>query len=363
MALPHPTLLIRSKNCNILMNRFNVLITVLVCAGLCVLFGALSRSTEDATGWNPSEMYTSTLSGGSSFTNAAYSGSSNSGVALPMPSASFSSRVGAHAPYTYSASPAAGVSSQLPSGGSSAVVGHMTSSAEYYSFGGGGNAAAGSSSMARRSSSMNASPISYNALSVGSISLPTAPRSSSASNGGYTPSLAQEANYAIASSNMQGDLFDYALQTTYGTASYEDGVTSASGRKNVRGRQNAMPGLDDGWWQWLDQWIKGNGSKYGQGTLGEDGYYSDGYHLDRNEMTEAYNDFINNYWNEGMGDPPSFEDWWDWYYTYMYANGGKYTYNGHLYFWTPVGGILPLLFMALLYMIFLFVKRKKMAQL
>ena len=120
------------------MNRFNVLITVLVCAGLCVLFGALSRSTEDATGWNPSEMYTSKLSGGSSFTNAAYSGSSNSGVALPMPSASFSSRVGAHAPYTYSASPAAGVS-QLPSGGSSAVVGHMTSSAEYHSFGGGGN--------------------------------------------------------------------------------------------------------------------------------------------------------------------------------------------------------------------------------
>ena len=213
------------------MNRFNVLITVLVCAGLCVLFGALSRSTEDATGWNPSEMYTSTLSGGSSFTNAAYSGSSNSGIALPIPSASFSSRVGAHAPYTYSASPAAGVS-QLPSGGSSAVVGHMTSSAEYHSFGGGGNVAAGSSSMARRSSSMNASPISYNALSVGSINLPTAPRSSSASNGGYTPSLAQEANYAIASSNMQGGLFDYALQTTYGTASYEDYTSDASGRRN-----------------------------------------------------------------------------------------------------------------------------------
>ena len=316
------------------MNRFNVLITVLVCAGLCVLFGALSRSTEDATGWNPSEMYTSTLTGGSSFTNAAYSCSSNSGVALPMPSASFSSRVGAHAPYTYSASPAAGVSSQLPSGGSSAVVGHMTSSAEYHSFGGGGNVATGSSSMSRRSSSMNASPISYNALSVGSISLPTAPRSSSANNAGYTPSLAQE-----------------------------DDVTNASGRQNVRGRQNAMPGLGDTWWEWLDKWVSERHDSYAKDYIGADGNSTSGYYLDRDEMLAAYDAFINDYWNEGMGDPPSWEQWWDWYYTYMYANGGKYTYNGHLYFWTPVGGILPLLFMALLYMIFLFVKRNKMVQL
>ena len=338
------------------MNRFNVLITVLVCAGLCVLFGALSRSTEDATGWNPSEMYTSTLSGGSSFTNAAYSGSSNSGVALPMPSASFSSRVGAHAPYTHSASPAAGVSSQLPSGGSSAVVGHMTSSAEYHSFGGGGNAAAGGSSMSRRSSSMNASPISYNALSVGSVSLPTAPRSSSASNGGYTPSLAQEANYAIASSNMQGGLFDYALQTTYGTASYEDYASNYGGRQNVRGRQNAMPGFDDTWWEWLDKWVRDN--EYGK--TNEDG----GYVFDRYDLAGAYDDFITNYWNSGMGDPPSFEDWLDWYQSAMQNEDGYYTWkSGRKYYWLPVGNILPLLLMALVYMIILFVKRNKLSQL
>ena len=337
------------------MNRFNVLITVLVCAGLCVLFGALSRSTEDATGWNPSEMYTSTLSGGSSFTNAAYSGSSNSGVALPMPSASFSSRVGAHAPYTYSASPAAGVSNQLPSGGSSAVVGHMTSSAEYHSFGGGGNVAAGGSSMSRRSSSMNASPISYNALSVGSISLPTAPRSSSANNAGYTPSLAQEANYAIASSNMQGGLFDYALQTTYGTASYEADVTSSPGRKNVRGRQNAMPGFDDTWWEWLDQWVHENDY---DNKKGENGYV-----FDRYDLADAYNDFVTNYWNSGMGDPPSFDDWLDWYQSAMQNDDGYYTWKESTYYWLPVGNILPLLLMALVYMIILFVKRNKSAQL
>ena len=334
------------------MNRFNVLITVLVCAGLCVLFGALSRSTEDATGWNPSEMYTSTLSGGSSFTNAAYSGSSNSGVALPMPSASFSSRVGAHAPYTYSASPAAGVS-QLPSGGSSAVVGHMTSSAEYHSFGGGGNAAAGSSSMSRRSSSMNASPISYNALSVGSVSLPTAPRSSSANNAGYTPSLAQEANYAIASSNMQGDLFDYTLQAAYGTASYEDYASNYGGRQNVRGRRNAgpyTPTVEESWLIWLSQHTN-------FGNEGEDGWYFDKYEL--YEAWEAYCAA----WNETMGKCPTWDEWLTWFM----GNDGSHTWvNGdsayNAYF-VPLGNILPLLLMALAYMIILFIKRNKTAKL
>ena len=349
------------------MNRFNVLITVLVCAGLCVLFGALSRSTEDATGWNPSEMYTSTLSGGSSFTNAAYSGSSNSGVALPMPSASFSSRVGAHAPYTYSASPAAGVSNQLPSGGSSAVVGHMTSSAEYHSFGGGGNAAAaGGSSMSRRSSSMNASPISYNALSVGSISLPTAPRSSSANNAGYTPSLAQEANYAITSSNMQGGLFDYALQTAYGTASYEDYYTSSINR--VNNRFNAPPAADGGageeddaeaaYRNWLN-WLERFGHLFGQNK--GDGVYD----FDNKEAWEAFLVWYESVYGRPYDEsnnvtPPEFtyQQWLSWFM----SNGGTHSSGNQTFNFIPVGNVLPLLLMALVYMILLFVKRNKIAQ-
>ena len=333
------------------MNRFNVLITVLVCAGLCVLFGALSRSTEDATGWNPSEMYTSTLSGGSSFTNAAYSGSSNSGVALPMPSASFSSRVGAHVSYNgYSASPASGVSSQLPSGGSSAVVGHMTSSAEYHSFGGVGNAAAGGSSMARRSSSMNASPISYNALSVGSISLPTAPHSSSANNSGYTPSLAQEANYAIASSNMQGGLFDYALQTTYGTASYEDYAANYGGRQNVRGRQNAgedMSSTYEDWLRWFDMVGWHFGTNVGSGN----------FTFDNAQAEAAYAAWAST--RSPELPIPSYAEWLKWLMSKTTHDGG----NGKTYSFVPVGNILPLLLMALLYLIILFVKRNKTAQL
>ena len=168
--------------------------------------------------------------------------------------------------------------------------------------------------------------------------------------------MAQEANYAIASSNMQGGLFDYALQTAYGTASYEADVTSASGRKNVRGRQNAMPGLGDTWWEWLDKWVRDNS----YGKTNEDG----GYVFDRYDLAGAYDDFITNYWNSGMGDPPSFEDWLDWYQSAMQNEDGYYTWkNNNKYYWLPLGNTLPLLLMALIYMIILFVKRNKTAQL
>jgi hypothetical protein len=277
-----------------------------------------------------------------------------------MPSASFSSRVGAHAPYTYTASPASGVS-QLPSGGSSAVVGHMTSSAEYHSFGGGGNAAAaGGSSMSRRSSSMNASPISYNALSVGSISLPTAPRSSSANNAGYTPSLAQEANYAIASSNMQGGLFDYALQTTYGTASYEASNNSSPSR--VNNRFNAPPGaggnsdegeegLGETWLYWLDYYY----SQSGWWNNNENG---NTVTLDWWDAYSAWKAIVDS-WNEGMGPAPTWEQFEKW----LWSKGGAHTTNDHTYNYIPVGDLLPLILMALIYMIILFVKRNKTAQL
>ena len=41
---------------------------------------------------------------------------------------------------------------------------------------------------------------------------------------------------------MQGGLFDYALQTAYGTASYEDYYTSSLNR--VNNRFNAPPSVD-----------------------------------------------------------------------------------------------------------------------
>jgi hypothetical protein len=71
-------------------------------------------------------------------------------------------------------------------------------------------------------------------------------------------------------------------------------------------------------------------------------------------------------------EPPSFWAFFDWFYNNAQANGGSlnlgwigtdgenqsFTVN-----WVPVGNVLPLLLMVLVYAIILFVKRKKAAQL
>jgi hypothetical protein len=63
-----------------------------------------------------------------------------------------------------------------------------------------------------------------------------------------------------------------------------------------------------------------------------------------------------------MGDPPTFDDWLDWYQDAMSENG-YYTYNKHNYYWVPVGDILPLLLIALLYMLFVAIKSKSLKSL
>ena len=159
----------------------------------------------------------------------------------------------------------------------------------------------------------------------------------------------------VASSSIDGpssSVTDYI--NTYGTASY-----GSTGRSNVRGRQNSV-GFGDTWWNWLDAWIKDNGAGMGVGDAGDDGYYS-GYALDRYDLAAAYNDFIANFWNSGMGIAPTYEEWLDWYITYTGENG--YQFNNRNYAWLPVGNILPLLLMALAYIVILFVKRNKTAQL
>ena len=69
-----------------------------------------------------------------------------------------------------------------------------------------------------------------------------------------------------------------------------------------------------------------------------------------------------------MGIPPTFDEWWDWYSSTMYGgiygefgDGSYYQYGNYLF--TPVGDVLPLVLLALMYMIILFVKRNKTVQL
>jgi hypothetical protein len=69
------------------------------------------------------------------------------------------------------------------------------------------------------------------------------------------------------------------------------------------------------------------------------------------------------YWSENFGpeNAPSFPEWLDWFMAATGENG--YTYRNNTYHFVPLGNILPLLLMALIYMMILFVKRNKTAKL
>jgi hypothetical protein len=109
--------------------------------------------------------------------------------------------------------------------------------------------------------------------------------------------------------------------------------------------------VEDTWLIWLSQHANDFGS------LREDSWYCDQYQL--RKAWEAYRAA----WNETMGPCPTWEEWLNWFM----GNGGNHSWGSgdgmfNAYF-VPVGGILPLLLIALLYMIILFVKRNKFAQL
>ena len=78
------------------MKNVNVLLAVVLCAGLCVLFGLFNRSADESLGWSPNDMYMQSIlsSDGSSFTSANLSDGnvSNDGVAVSMRNGSFSLR-------------------------------------------------------------------------------------------------------------------------------------------------------------------------------------------------------------------------------------------------------------------------------
>ena len=365
------------------MNRnVNVFIGVILCALLCGCFVWLFSVSEEDT-WKPNEIYDQlhATSYSASYTNVTYSVSSTGGLALTMsPSSALrrravSSYAGAYSgaassphhlitssplassPLTYGTAPGAGL--------------YTTSSAEIKSFGGGGNSGAAMSYSQspianRQSNSGLSNPSLQGGAGVGSISpiaYSTARRGEMSSATGDNPvqMMAEQPTMAMTSTAGMANGFygvysamDYSSTATYSSTSDYGQYTGmfGTGRQNVRGRQNA-PTFNDPWWVWFDTWVQKNGSGY----LGEDGYY-----FSRSTLQEVYNQFVALFWNSGMGDPPTFDDWLDWYQDAMSENG-YYTYNKHNYYWVPVGDILPLLLIALLYVLFVAIKSKSLKSL
>jgi hypothetical protein len=143
-----------------------------------------------------------------------------------------------------------------------------------------------------------------------------------------------------------------ASASSYSTAYNGIGYATGGTSRGLSGRKGAAPTFNDPWWKWFDSWVSDNGSDYG---YNEDGSYI----FDRYDLQEVYQAFLDGYWNSGMGDAPSFEQWLDWYQQAMLDGGGSYGYNGHKYFWQPIGDIWPLFVMILLYASYLVVRRRK----
>lgn len=330
--------------------NINVLIGCVLCVVLIAVFGALNRTTDSRDDWRPSDAYSHV--GGSTYSTASYStGSSSSVDGLSVPAASMRGgnsmlrrRVSfSHAPaYNHAYSVASYGSTGSPISNSEASALYTTSSATMKSFGGGSAASGVSMSGGAVRATNSQSPIANSQLSIANIQSPIA----------YTQ---------LPISNIQSP----AMPNYQGI-----GNTTVGGPRAMRGRQNvgsmgggstgAGTAIENSWLAWM--------ANYGIGmdgvTPNEDGSYGFDYY----QLQNAYKEWVAWWktWNMGS-DCPSFDDFLTWFW----KNDGKHSWTGDptnenstiFMHWVPVGDILPLLLMAMLYALIFFVRRNKTIQL
>lgn len=341
--------------------NLGVFIIVMLCAVLCIGLGYFNRDSESSLGWNPNAIYdspVSDISGGSSFTSATLSGSpsaNSSGVALSMQGGSMSSRARVHyysyAPASSSMSVSSGVSpisyTSASKTGSAGSGLYMTSDAEFHSFGGGGNGGAAMGGSMRGASIANSpSPIANSPISYS----PSPIAYSSARNNqlGNNPAAIAATDLPMAASVMASD-YGTSLFGNQAIDAY-NGTYNGARRSGIAGRQNLGEGMGSVYDDWL-KWFDSVGWSYGV----NDG--NGNYTFDNAAAESAYAA-----WAASRSPElplPSYEEWLSWFMSQGVHQGS----DNRTYSFVPVGNILPLLLMALLYMVILFVKRNKTAQL
>ena len=293
---------------------------------ICLLCGVslMAHLNSKQDEWRPSDIY-STLGGsrGNYFTTVSYGAGASSATSMPVLShsgslfnhgAAFSY---AHASVSVSQSPIANTAA--PQGGL-----YLTSSAEVRTFGGGSNAVVsvngGSAQMAP------VSPIaSVNGMNMSS-SLSTASQ------------LAAGAGLQMPTNMLIGlPSGDIAMAASYAGI----GQITAGGPMGISGRHNAPP---PAWYGWL----LSNAGTFGTAS---DGSYGFTYE----QLWAAYQEYINNYWDGGLGQPaPDFNDWLTWL-----QNQGE----GGVLYWiaTPVGDVWVLLVLAIAYAVFVWLRKRQLA--
>jgi hypothetical protein len=322
--------------------RLSVFVGCVLCVVLVGVYGLLSRTSDSRDGWRPSDMYTAV--GGSPYSGCSYSGSSYSGggngaLAVSMRGGNSMLRRRVFSSYApvYTA-PNTLANSQYPIGGtpSNSVASplYTTSSATMKSFGGGGVMGVSMSGGSVRSSA------SQPAMDVSAASLPAMSVPALA----YDPSASQSlfSEIAMAIPSYQGM-----------------GNTTPNAPRAIRGRQNAAP-TNNGYASWL-RWLDMYGSGYADGYDDETGTYTYSEQAAWNAYVGWFNSVYGCDPGEYGGSSP--EVTWEMWLGWFKSNNGSHQGNDSWHNFVPVGDYLPLLFMALLYVAYMFIRRSKVKQL
>ena len=304
---------------------------------LCVISGVsvYKQLREVHDSWQPSDMYTG-LKGMRSRTYSSVSYGNGASSDAPVLSLGARSMSGHNAAFSYAhapASPAVSMGS-TSSYGQSAVAGgnpvYATSNAEVRSFGGGGNGG-GSVSMSggvAKSSGSGAG----SSVSLG-VSTPSAPILAVNNN--------RNTNNQILP-NISGEVVANPVATYAGI-----GNTTGGASRGISGRKDGA--VEDSWLQWLARYGWNFGTKSGDE---ENGWT---YSFDFYQLDDAYQDYVTNYWDDTWGTPPTFDQWLTWFQ----GNGGSHDYRGNTYNWVPIGDYYPLLILAILYVGYVAIRRRK----
>ena len=351
----------------------NVFIAVLLVAVLCGGVIWLQTADEEKLGWNIHDSYgdTPSYSGGAAYTNATFAGpSAGEGGVMPLSS---SSALRARTSYSYagaytisygvSSAPLTSNLSPLTSGGAGGGQGlYTTSSKTFNSYGGGGNGGAATGGSVRGGVSTSQPAIGGSiAYAPSPISYTSSRRQAMPSSGDNPAMMAAEnpmvamANAANAATAGMNTSFYGGMYATadYSSADYGQysSMFGGSSRMGVRGRQNLGEDMESTYANWL-RWFDQVGWSYGTAN-------GNNYSYDSTQAQNAYNAWVASL-SESM-PVPSYEVWLSWFM----GNGGTHTSesSGNTYSFVPVGGILPLLLIALLYMLFVAIKSKSLKSL
>lgn len=348
----------------------NVFIAVLLVAVLCGGVIWLQTADEEKLGWNIHDSYgdTPSYSGGAAYTNATFAGpSAGEGGVMSLSSSSALrartsySYAGAYSgasssPIAYSQSP---IANSLTASSPAGAGLYTTSSKTFNSYGGGGNGGAATGGSVRGGVSTSQPAVGGSIAYASSPISYTSSRRQAMPSSGDNPAMMAAENPVVAAASA-ANAATAGMNTSfyggmYATADYSSAdygqyssMFGGGSRMGVRGRQNGAD-LTDSWFEWMLDWLMANNGPINDGS----GWYFNDDYLDA-----LYAAFLAR-WEAGgfVGvQPPTQADFEAWFLAGVGESGGKFSENN--IYWAPVGDILPLLLIALLYVVAMYLRTK-----